>query len=182
MSNDIEIWKYHPYFGKLVQFSNLGRVKSFIRYKDGKILDNRSDNGNGYMRIMIAGRKYQIHRYVAELFVPNPENKPEVNHKDGNKWNNRADNLEWVTRSENVKHAYKLGLQKPSEKQREAIRNTNKLKRKKVVQKDNNGNIINVFDSVKIASEQLGLSIAFISLVCRGERKSKEYNLEYMGY
>lgn len=53
---------------------------------------------------------YTIHRLVAECFIPNPENKPEVNHKDGNGHNPAADNLEWVTRKENTDHAYTTGL------------------------------------------------------------------------
>ena len=57
------------------------------------------------------GKKYLLHRLLAQAFIPNPEGKPCVNHKDGNKHNNALRNLEWVTRSENQRHAYETGLQ-----------------------------------------------------------------------
>lgn len=175
-----EIWKNHPFFGQLVQFSNLGRIKSFVKYKEGKILNNKEVDNIGYVRVKIAGKRYRIHRYIAELFVPNPENKPEVNHIDGDKTNNRADNLEWTTRSENQKHAYKLGLQKPSEKQKEAARKTCLLKCRKIYQYDTEGNLISRFRSQREAAKVLNISEASVSRILNGQRSNRHnYILKY---
>ena len=69
---------------------------------------------NGYKRVHVSkngkSKRLLVHRIVATAFIPNPDNLPEVNHKDGNKQNNNVSNLEWVTASENQKHAYKTGL------------------------------------------------------------------------
>lgn len=67
-------------------------------------------NGKGYLRVGIGGKLLFVHRLVAEKYVPNPDHKSQVNHKDGNKLNNNADNLEWVTNQENRDHAIKNGL------------------------------------------------------------------------
>ena len=83
------------------------------RFRAGQQL-NPDIAPNGYYRVTLAknGQKKQkyLHRLLAEHFIPNPENLPQINHKDGNKLNCSLDNLEWVTVQENVIHAYKHGL------------------------------------------------------------------------
>ena len=107
-----EIWRdVEGYKGKY-QVSNKGRLKSF-HDNNVKIL-NYSFDKTGYTRITLTlkeVRKYfALHRLIATAFIPNPENKPFVNHIDGNKRNNCLENLEWVTPKENSQHAYKHGL------------------------------------------------------------------------
>lgn len=107
----IEKWKDVKGFEGKYQVSNLGRVRSFQRCKpnENKILKHEI-MWNGYSRVGLCvkekKKRCKIHRLVAEAFIPNPDNLPEVNHKDGNKLNNHADNLEWVSRADNMKHAY----------------------------------------------------------------------------
>ena len=67
---------------------------------------------NGYLQFTDKGKTQFVHRAVAKLCIPNPDNKPVVNHKNGIRTDNRISNLEWVTQSENVKHAFKMGFQK----------------------------------------------------------------------
>lgn len=86
-------------------------------FRDGQRL-KPTRNKNGYMSVELwdggKRKRVYVHRLVAETFIPNPEEKREVNHKDGNKQNNCVENLEWCTSGENKKHAYKKGLKVPS--------------------------------------------------------------------
>jgi len=93
-----------------------GRVWS---YKTNKWL-SQANTGNGYKSVRLHGKSHSVHRLVAKAFCDNPKDKGYVNHLDGDKHNNHVDNLEWVTHSENMKHACENGLQINSEKQREA--------------------------------------------------------------
>ena len=77
---------------------------------NGRILSG-SIHKDGYIFVNIRGKQYPKHRVVAEAFIPNPEGKPFVNHIDGNKQNNKVENLEWCTQSENIKHSYENNLQ-----------------------------------------------------------------------
>lgn len=91
--------------------------------RDGKVINKHTGhtlapqpNGKGYLRVSIGKKLMFIHRLVAEKYIPNPENKPQVNHKDGNKLNNCVDNLEWVTNQENRNHTVDNDLQVTGEK------------------------------------------------------------------
>ena len=103
-----EVGKPIPGYEGLYEVSNHGRISNFR-----KVLKTYKIN-SGYVAFKLQkdGKRKSIllHRLVAELFVPNPNGKPEVNHIDGNKENNRADNLEWVSSSENKSHAKASGL------------------------------------------------------------------------
>lgn len=86
--------------------SDSGTVK---RKDNGKILRKHiNDSGYEVVCLWLAGKDkhYRVHRLVAEAFIPNTGNKPQVNHKDGNKLNNNVNNLEWATNSENIQHRY----------------------------------------------------------------------------
>ena len=104
-----EIWKDIKEFNGKYSASNLGAVKNNFTRKILKPMKNH----NGYLVIHLwNGNKtsFRIHRIIAEMFIPNPENKKTVNHKNGVKTDNRAENLEWSTSSENIKHAFVIGL------------------------------------------------------------------------
>lgn len=85
--------------------------------EDGQVINRHNGhvlkpqpNGKGYLRVWIGRKQYFVHRLVAEAHVPNPDNKPQVNHINGDRNDNRACNLEWVTNQENRDHAVKTGL------------------------------------------------------------------------
>jgi len=108
MDYEIKIIPHHPNYS-IDLFGD-------IYNRSGRILKPRLRKRTGYLAVVLYGpkRSYLIHRLVAEMFIPNPENKPEVNHKDGDKYHNYFMNLEWVTHSENELHSYKVLGKQPS--------------------------------------------------------------------
>lgn len=115
-----EIWKDIKGYESLYQVSSFGRIRSFKRHKDGKIL-KPGRYSNGYLFIKLAPlhtprdtymKSYSIHRLVAEHFIPNNNNYPIVNHRDNDKRNNKVENLEWCTHSYNIRYAIDTGVVK----------------------------------------------------------------------
>ena len=126
-----EIFKDIKGYEGLYQVSNFGKIFSFPKYKHkGKFLKFFTSK-KGYLYVGLNKNKRQkthlVHRIIGEHFVLNPLNFPEINHIDGNKQNNYANNLEWATSSQNQIHAFKHGLQIITEKHRESARKIGKI-------------------------------------------------------
>lgn len=163
-----EIWKDVKGYEGLYKISNNGRVFSFHHNKNGRELTYSLSNSGYYLVGLYDGKQKRvyIHRLVAEHFIPNPNNLPQVNHKDENKLNNEAVNLEWVTRKQNIN--YGKGIEKKTLSQSMPVVGTN----------------IETGIEIRFAStseaQKNGFNSGNISLCCRGERKQhKGYIWEY---
>lgn len=149
--------------------SNLGNVKNL---RTGNIL-NPTVRKDGYKSVLLSrdGKKMSIrvHQLVAQYFIEKSQNKVEVNHKNGIKHDNRACNLEWVTKSENMIHAYENNLI------------TTKYKNKNILVYDyNSGELLFIFQSVKQCSKFLGLNMSPIYRVLKGENnRHHNYSFKY---
>ncbi len=169
----MEIWKDIEGYEGLYKVSSDGRVMSFYR-GEKPLFPLRTTSG--YLMVYLTKNrkaKYKaVHRLVASAFVPNPHQKTQVNHIDGNKHNNCANNLEWVTPSENVLHAHRVLCVPSSMLSRKGENNKNSIP---VCQYDLNGNFLKQWAGVSDAARGIGCNpcqiqnvIAGRSLTCHG--------------
>ncbi|GAA0104254.1 hypothetical protein UT300013_08760 [Paraclostridium sordellii] len=208
-----EIWKFIPNTNGIYEVSNFGNIKSNSVRKKGKLL-KLSKTKDGYVQIRLTcnGNKFsrRVHRLVAEAFIPNPLKKEEVNNIDGNKQNNRVDNLEWCTRTENINHAFQSKLYKSREgknnpmfgrpitdEHRKRLSESHKgfkfseerrekLKERLLKNPPNKKSVIclnngKIYNSGAEAERELNLPRCKVSDVCRGTRKhTKGYKFKYL--
>ena len=173
-----EIWKaIEGYEGKY-EVSNLGRVRSLhrkvatvhssMRTIKGKTLVPWTDK-DGYLHVNLwcecKMKSHMVHRLVAGAFIPNPDNMPEVNHKDEDKQNNRADNLEWCNTRYNINYGNRS--HKVSQ-----TRISNAMLGLRVEQLTMEGHLVRTFDSIREASRVSGADKSVIVRVCKGKCKT----------
>lgn len=171
-----EIWEKIPGYNGLYLISNKGKVKSLHR-KNPILLKQSIDTGYSRVTLTINYKTeiFRVHRIVASVFIPNPENKPQVNHIDGNKLNNDIKNLEWCTNAENQIHAYKIGINK---NRKLSIEHKEKM-HSKIKRKVKNIDTGEIYESISDAALKNGIKISTLIHYLLGTRKNKT-NLEYL--
>jgi hypothetical protein len=182
----MEVWRPITNFEDAYEVSNYGNVRSITRvgYQrnrwgeqskyvyQGRLLKKRVQK-NGYetvdLRMNGKHERYAVHRLVAEQFIEKPYGKGYINHLDCNKINNRADNLEWCTQSENIQYAYDKGTKMPPHM-------------KKVGQFDDGWNLVAIYESTADADRATGIARQNIQKVCWGKRDhAGRYRWKYIG-
>lgn len=192
----MEIWKKIKNYSNY-EVSSLGRVRSIDRKSNwahhglsgksklkGKVLKGvprKKSKNLTYIQYGLSKKNkikvYYAHRLVAQAFIPNPLNKKQVNHIDGDGTNNKVNNLEWVTASENGLHAYKFLGRTVWHKGMVGKRTPTA---KAVLQKDLNNNLIKQWDCASDAVRKFGFDSGSITKTCQGKQKSHHgYKWEY---
>ncbi len=166
----VEEWRDIPNYEGIYKISNFGRVKKLrkLKYISPIILKARfTPTGYQILNIYKNGivENFRLHRILAEIFIPNPLNKPQLNHINGIKHDNRIINLEWCTISENVQHSYDMGLNK------RRFSSENKRSRR-VIQMSLSGENIREWNSIRDAAIGIKFYASGIGVACRGKAKT----------
>ena len=171
-----ETWKDIKGYEGIYQVSSLGRVRSLDHvvnttdtrgckhsyHRKGRMLSISRNGNRGYLGVSLKGGRQYVHRMVALAFIPNPDNLQEVNHRDENKANNRADNLEWCDRLYNIN--YGTGRERHRE---------NLYTRRPILMLDKEGKVLAEFSSIREAERKTGINRSPIANCCK--RKDKYY-------
>lgn len=189
----MENWRPIKGFEDKYEVSDKGNVRS-LSYRNTdttNVLTPVADR-KGYLMVGLCRNckmKWEkVHRLVASAFIPNPKEKPQVNHINGNKADNRSENLEWVTARENLIHAYKSGLKQGSveygkmlgESQKDALIARNKENTKPVIATNLKTGEKILFESAAEVERVLGINHASVPRVCKGKQKAaKGYSFRY---
>jgi hypothetical protein len=172
------IWKDIPGYEGFYQVSIYGQVKGVDRMVGAKhnypvkgvLLSPRMGRG-GYLDLLLykdgTCKRMAIHRLVAIVFLPNPENKEMVNHKDGDKTNNRIDNIEWVTRAENMRHAFSNGLVNSSGPRKKPVQMFKDDKKR-------------TFDSITEAAKKIDRSGEALRFALKNNRECNGWHVSYI--
>jgi len=164
----MEIWKDIQGYEGIYLVSNKGNVKNVTR--NNRLFKSKKRD-DGYIRIVLSKdnitKMFYVHRLVASVFIKNEYNKPEVNHINGIRHDNTVENLEWVTKSENYIHAYRVLGSKHSQLGRYGKYHNRSLG---VIQFGKDGNKIDEFDCIKDAGLKNKINRRNISLVCKNKR------------
>lgn len=167
--------------------SSLGNVRSLPRIdsrgnrSSGKILRPFRDGNKGYVAVDLHNKRTKLHRIIAQTFIANPENKGQVNHKNGNPADNRAENLEWVTGQENIRHSYDVLGKKSSGGHLGKIGAAHHCSKRVIGRCLENG-VERVFPSATEAARELGISSGSVPRCCSGKYKSsKGWSFRYEG-
>lgn len=175
----MEFWKAIEGTKGFIEVSNKGRVRSWLRGY-ANILKTQPDK-KGYHRVRITIERekmsYKVHREVAKAFLPNPNQLPQVNHKDGNKDNNAVENLEWVTNIENAHHAIENGLW---DSVFEATRKENESRKKPIIayRIDGDSPCTRYYESISEAERDIG-SRHICDVLKRKRSHVKGWTFEY---
>ena len=167
----MEKWVDIAGYEGLYQISSCGNVRSFVsargKRKIPKLLKPEVLK-KGYLRVPLckdySKERYMVHRLVAMAFIPNPDNLPYINHKDENKSNNNVDNLEWCSRSYNVRYSW--------DKHPERHTRKGKHYAHAIVQLDKAGNVIKEWTNARTIFVETGMDDSSIRQVCQGVRHS----------